>query len=405
VAADPLVEQAATYLTRLCLEIPSRRVGSPGNRAATDLFAATVASFGFVTETPSFACIDWRSGSVQLVVDGLPFAALASPYSLGCQVSASLVVASTVTELEALSGGETILLLHGEIAREQLMPKNFPFYQPEHHQHIIRLLETKQPRAIITATARDAVMVGAGVYPFPMIEDGDFDIPSVYMTDEEGRRLASHAGQLVSLTSRSERLPATGCNVIARTGPPRPGRVVVFAHIDAHIGTPGAIDNASGTIVLLLLAELLADYAGQISIELVALNGEDYFSNPGEQLYLAMNEDTFDEIVLGINIDGVGYRRGRIAYSLYECPAPLAGSIHTAFAAHDELVEGDPWYQGDHGLFLMRQRPALALTSELAPELMAEIVHTASDTPAVVDPARLVTAARALHALMDGFST
>jgi hypothetical protein len=52
----------------------------------------------------------------------------------------------------------------------------------------------------------------------------------------------------------------------------------------------------------------------------------------------------------------------------------------------------------------MRQRPALAMTSELAPELMAEIVHTSSDTPDVVDPAKLVTVARALRDLVHGLS-
>ncbi|MBK9392004.1 MAG: M28 family peptidase [Bacteroidetes bacterium] len=32
--------------------------------------------------------------------------------------------------------------------------------------------------------------------------------------------------------------------------------MVVTAHIDAKKGTPGAIDNATGVIVLLLLSEL-----------------------------------------------------------------------------------------------------------------------------------------------------
>jgi aminopeptidase YwaD len=57
-------------------------------------------------------------------------------------------------------------------------------------------------------------------------------------------------------------------------------RVVVFAHIDSRIGTPGANDNASGVASLLLLAQLLEDYRGSLCVELVAMNGEDYYSNP-----------------------------------------------------------------------------------------------------------------------------
>ena len=40
-----LSEKADAYLQRLCVEIESRRVGSPGNRAATDLFAGVARSF------------------------------------------------------------------------------------------------------------------------------------------------------------------------------------------------------------------------------------------------------------------------------------------------------------------------------------------------------------------------
>jgi aminopeptidase YwaD len=256
----------------------------------------------------------------------------------------------------------------------------------------------KQPCAIITATAQDLQMVG-GMYPFPLFEDGDFDIPSVYMTDHEGDRLAQHPGAEVSLESRARRLPSTSFNVIARKGS-SPSRVVLFAHIDARIGTPGANDNASGVIVLLLLAELLADYDRGLEIELVAMNGEDYFSNPGEQQYLELNAGRFDEIILGINLDDVGYHKGRVAYSLYGCPSELEGSIHHAFAAQEDLVKGEPWYQGDHGLFLLNQRPALAITSELLAELMAGYTHTRRDTPEIVDTAKLAMLASALHDLL-----
>jgi aminopeptidase YwaD len=399
VTLNLLAEKAGAYLQRLCLEIPSRRVGSEGNRAATEFFASTVALFGFETETQAFDCIDWTQSDVCLTVEGAPFEAFASPYSLGCHLSAPLVVVSTVEELEAAEVSDAILLLRGSIAHGQLMPKNFPFWNPDEHKRIVRLLESKEPGAIVAATSQDRQMVGSQ-YPFPLIEDGDFDIPSVYMTEGEGNRLAQNVGTEIALESQAVRIPATGFNVIARKGARRERRIVLFAHIDARLGTPGASDNASGTTVVLLLAELLAGYAGDLGLELVAMNGEDYYSNPGEQVYLRKNAGKFSEILLGINVDDVGYVRGRTAYSLYGCPSELARSIHSVFSTHEGMVEGRPWYQGDHGLFLIHQRPALAITTESLDELMAEITHTPKDTPEILDTTKLVELAVVLRDLI-----
>jgi len=390
------LKKAGSYLHKLSVDIDSRRVGSPGNRQATDFFARTVASFGWAAESTAFDCVDWSQEGVDLAVGGELFQAFASPYSLGCRVFAPLAVVATLQELETVQATGHVLLLRGELAKEQLMPKNFPFYNPDQHRQIIALLEGKKPAAIVAATSRDVQMVGS-MYPFPLIEDGDFDIPSVYITEEEGQRLAGHAGQEVWLESRARRIPARGYNVVARRGHPSGGRIVVFAHIDSRIGTPGANDNASGVVSLLLLAELLADYAGGLSLELVAMNGEDYFCSPGEQLWLAQNKGRLDDILLGINLDDVGYHKGKVAYSLYDCPPELAAAVRQALASYPGLVEGEPWYQGDHGLFLIYYRPALAFTSELVGELMAEITHTPKDRAEIVDPGRLVTVARGVR--------
>jgi aminopeptidase YwaD len=398
VARSHLAEQADRYLGKLCLEIPNRPVGSPGNRRATDFFAGTVASFGFETETPAFDCIDWTQAGAHLMLDGAPFEAFISPYSLGCRVSAPLVAASTLEELEAIDASGKILLLCGDLAKEQLMPKNFPFYNPEQHQRIIRLLETKGPQAIVAATSRNPELAG-GVYPFPLIEDGDFDIPSVYMTAEEGERLVRYVGKELALDVQAERIPARGCNVIARKGADLQRRLVFCAHIDAKDGTPGAIDNAGGVVTLLLLAELLADYSGRLGLEIVAFNGEDYYLAPGQKQYLSHNADRLSEIVLAVNLDGPGYRQGQTAYSMYECPADLAATIQSTFSAHQDMVEGEPWYQSDHGVFILHHVPAMAITSERFLELFTDITHTPRDRPEIVDSSKLAAIAIALRDL------
>jgi aminopeptidase YwaD len=398
-----LTERADRHLQRLCLETQNRRVGSAGNRAATAFFAETVASLGFETECPEFDCTDWSHDGARVRVGGESFEAFPSPYSLGCQVEAPLAVASTVEELETLGAANgaanRILLIRCDLAKEQLMPKSFPFYNPDSHKRIVHLLETKQPRAIIAATSRNPELAG-GLYPFPLIEDGDFDIPSAYMTEQVGNRLAVHEGTVISLNIAANRIPSKGCNVIARKGAGRGRRVVVCAHIDAKIGTPGAIDNASGVVVLLLLAELMKEYSGDLGVDLVALNGEDYYSAPGQVQYLRSNADRLGEIVLGINVDVAGYCEGNTAYSLYGCPAEVDGAVRRAFASRKDSVEGEPWYQSDHSLFIQNHVPALAITSDRFMELSTYVTHTPKDTPEIVDSTRLADVALALRDLL-----
>jgi aminopeptidase YwaD len=396
--SDYLVGKAEGYLHRLCRD--NRRVGSTGNHDATTFFAQTVASFGFAPECPQFDCIDWTEDGAQLSADGQSFVVQPSPYSLGGQFFGPLVVVSSIEELEETSAiTNKILLLRGEIAAEQLMPKNFPFYNPERHQQIINLLETNQPLAIVTATGRNPEIAG-GIYPFPLIEDGDFDIASVFMTEDEGAWLAGFAGRPVSLIINAQRIPSTGYNVIARKGANPNRRAVVCAHIDAKIDTPGAIDNAAGVVVLLLLAELLADYSGQLGVEIVAINGEDYYAASGEIQYVARNAGKFDQIAVAINIDAAGYRQGHTAYSLYGCPEYIAQASQATFSSQPGMVEGEPWYQSDHSVFIQNGTPAIAITSERFMELSTYVTHTPKDSPEIVDCQKLAAVALTLRDLL-----
>jgi aminopeptidase YwaD len=222
------------------------------------------------------------------------------------------------------------------------------------------------------------------------------------MTDKEGDRLLKFAGRKVTLESRATRIPSTGCNVIGRKGANPERRVVFFAHIDAKRGTPGAIDNATGVVILMLLADLLADYNGELGIEIVALNGEDYYAASGEILWVQSNQGRFEQIVLGINMDGVGYREGNTAYSLYDLPNGLAELVRDALSGVPNLVEGQPWYQSDHSLFIQNGRPAVAFTSDAFDMLWTEIAHTHKDRPEIIDQARLVDVALALKEVIYG---
>ncbi len=399
-----LQAKAEEYLTHLCHRIPNRRVGAEGNRMATEWFAGRMEAAGFAVETPWFDCIDWEDdGAHLLALNGEVFEVFSSPYSLGCEVTAPLAVVRTVDGLASSDLKDSVLLLIGEIAEEQLMPKNFPFYNPRHHQQIISLLEEKAPLAIITATGRNPELAG-GMYPFNLIEDGDFDIPSVYMKDVDGERLAGFAGQQVSLTIESRRIPAKGCNVIALKPGSSDRRVVLCAHIDAKDNTPGALDNGTGVVMLALLAELLADDKGSLGVEILAFNGEDHYSAQGHKEYLKSHLAEFDQIVLAVNTDVAGYVEGNSAFSLYGTSEPVSDLVREVMGEFASLDEGEQWYQSDHSVFIQNGCPAVAITSEHFMRLSTEVTHTPKDDLDLVDYAKVVEVALALEKVVRKLS-
>ena len=389
------IQKASAYLETLCSVKPNRRTGSPGNREATAFFADIVNQLGYTVDTTPFTCLDFTGGKATLECNGHYFEINVSPYSLGCDLTAELITVSSVEELEKCRCQGKILLMKGDICQEQLMPKNFVFYNPDDHKKIYGFLEEKKPAGIITATEKKPELVGA-LYPFPLIVDGDFDIPNVYCKDTVGEKIAGKAGEIFRLKIDAKRIPSTATNIIARKNPGVKDKIVLTAHIDAYENTPGASDNASGTVVLLLLAEMLSEYEGRLGVEIAVLNGEDHYSAGGQMDYLNRYGSDFDSITVAVNVDDVGYRKGNSAYSYYECPDDIKQKASTTFNDFDGIVEGEPWFNGDHMIFVQRGKAAIAFTSEKISELMANVTHTWRDIPDIIDSLKLVEAALAL---------
>jgi len=124
--------------------------------------------------------------------------------------------------------------------------------------------------------------------------------PRVPGTDGHAAQLAWMLARLDSLapivvadtfvhvtTSASDTL--TLVNVLARFSPEATRRILFLAHWDtrptsdeatdpalAEVPVPGANDGASGTAVLLALAELLSDAPPPMGVDLLFVDGEDY---------------------------------------------------------------------------------------------------------------------------------
>jgi aminopeptidase YwaD len=381
-------------LRALCESHPDRHVGGPGNRAANDLFAEAVAAAGFSVERVAFEAAEWVPGLASLEVDGVWFTLHPGPFSDAFDGEAKLVAVDTVDDLEVLNRPGSILLLHGAIAAEQLTPRNYPFYQMDGHARILAALDRARPAAVIAATGRTPM--AAGLYPFPLFEDGDLGHPSAFLRDVEGARLLPLSGRRARLHIESKQRRVAAEQVIASKpgADPARGRVVVCAHIDSRYGTPGALDNAGGVCVLMALADQLAGATPALDVELVPFNGEDDFAAPGEIAYLGRHDAALDRIALVVNIDAVGRRGDDTAISFYGCPDEIRSAALSAAAAVPRVAEGPEWPMSDHMIFAMRGTPAVAVTSTGLHEIAATVAHTKDDLPDLVDPMLIDDAAR-----------
>jgi aminopeptidase YwaD len=115
---DHYLEKASEYLKALCDVKPNRRTGSSGNREATDFFEKTIREYGYAIDAASFAALDYVCHNATLTHGDINYEVYASPYSLGCDISAEIITVSTVEELENTNCEGKILLLRGTICDE-----------------------------------------------------------------------------------------------------------------------------------------------------------------------------------------------------------------------------------------------------------------------------------------------
>ena len=373
------LNQLKNDLNERCVHVEDRHVGSKGNQQVSNYISKRLASSGFNVSKPEFNCIDWEYGRCLVEIDGKYLNAFISPYSNPCDLKKVFETAKTKSDLLNKDFKGKIAVLYGDLCKEQIMPKNFEFYNPKEHQEIIGLLEKIEPVAIVAITGKHPELAGA-LDPFPLFEDGDFDIPSVYLTKAEGEKILNEKGKKMSVSIESSRIPSFGYNVIGTKKGSVSERIVICAHLDSKKGSPGALDNGTGLGVLLLLADKLTNYQGKYTIEIAALNGEDYYTNPGQMLYLEQNQDAFQNILLAVNCDGAAYYKGKTSYCPFELNEEMRKAVEKHFTDRNGFIEAKKWYQGDHMLFVMNEIPSLAITSEYFNEVSSEIAHTPQDT-------------------------
>lgn len=337
-----------------------RAVGTAGNQKVTALVKERLEQNGYEVTNLPFQCMVWEDGESWIEWDSRKQSVSVSPYSKAFDGEGTAQAVSSVEALADLSCEESIVFLTGELSAESLQPKDYPFYYPDEHKQIIDLLEAKRPLAVIAVTGKDMM---SGMEPFPMFDDGNFEIPSGYLSinDFEAiRELVIGNRVYLHLDSRCTKVQSGQLYGEKKAQNPK-GKIVIGGHMDTKNHTAGALDNAAGIAALLQTAEKVA--AGNYDIGIVPFNSEEYFGADGELAYLGKVQADGDNVALFINIDSVGHIGSKAAVSLYNIPEEMTELINGMIAEQEDVVIGEPWYAGDHAAFAFQGVPCIAVTS------------------------------------------
>ena len=375
------LSKVAKHLAQM-YKIGCRPVGSKANHKAAAYIQKTFLECGLTIKEQKFTCPDWHASNTTLLVDNTPLKAEANTFSPSCDVTAPCVPVQTIQELESVVLTDQIALLYGDLTKKSLAPKECKVYNPERDQKIIQLLEDKSPAAIITVAPQRGNVLS-------VIEDKDFKIPSATVSPGVGLHLLKNT-QPVQLKIVSHCTKSCGSNIIGTKGTKE--RIVMCAHFDTKVRTPGAFDNSSGVAVLLTLAGLLAERS--IDVEFVAFNDEEY-NGLGDYEYVRCRND-FESIRAAINIDGVGHVLGTHSVTIMENSKAFKKEVSSTKEKYPGIVWVDPWPQSNHSTFSERGVPSIAVSS-----VGVDVAHSPSDTIEWMDSEKLAEVVLFITDILD----
>jgi len=359
-----------------------RTVGSENNSTVLLYLEKQLEAMGYDIQKLPFLCTTWETKNSYLKLNERIIGINASPFSEPCDVCGNLAFAKSLEELKGMECQNNILILGGDLVSSPLQPKNYPFYYPDEHRNLIELLEKKQPAAIIAATGKHPL---CGLEPFPLFEDGNFLIPSAYISENMLTEIQnSNTQSLIHISIQSKKIKQNSYQLVAKKKAKKTiGKIVICAHMDSKYNTLGALDNAVGIAVLLEAARKLN--SSIFDIDIVPFNGEEYYEASGEVEYLKFIDDNQDKIFFVVNIDSPCHVGSEIAVSLYNLKADTKKLINCLMGERQNVVYGPEWYAGDHAAFAFRGIPCIVLSSSDLFDGALNATHTMKDNIQTVD--------------------
>ena len=380
--------------------LKERPVGSENNMDILIYLENLMVKMGYDIKKLPFICTTWEKDESCLALNDRRIKIQASPFSQPFEGSGKLVFAKSLEELETANCQNCILVVGGELVTTPLQPKEYPFYYPDEHKYLIELFERKRPAAIIAATGKHVL---CGLHPFPLFEDGNFLIPSAYVTEAMFEELQGNDKEWmawVSIQSKNEQQNSYQL-VAQKRNKSNHGKIIICAHMDTKYNTQGALDNAVGVAVLIGAAARLA--GSDCDIDIVPFNGEEYYEASGEVEYLKYISSGQNEVSLVINIDSPCHTGSKIAVSLYNFDDPAKEVVDHLMQTQNEVVYGPEWYAGDHAAFAFRGIPCMVLTSSDLFEGGLDNTHTMQDTLETVDFSQIELVVNYINKIVEIF--
>ena len=355
----------------ICIERP---VGSIGNDTVIKLLKNGFSQLNFCTIELPIKCTLWQSHYSFIEQNGKKTEIFSSPFSKELKGSYRIKYVSSIAELKCIKSFNGILVFKNKLTKASLFPKNFPFYFPDDDKAKYEIIENINPVGIIAISGQDPV---SGLNPFPIFEDVNFQIPTAYV--KSLKNIMDDKDVFVEINSKNVQRKSK--QVIFKKEGKTKDIILIAAHMDTKYSTDGAIDNASGVYTLFKIAELINKSDFNHTIEIVPFNGEDSPEVSGQLAYLKYLKKNKLNIKSVINIDGVGHIGSENMFSFYNFNEKTKMKI----TAKNNIVEGEQWYSGDHGIFVFQEIPCIAITSNNAFTDLMKITHTTGDKKELVD--------------------
>jgi aminopeptidase YwaD len=281
---------------------------------------------------------------------------------------------SKLNELQNIKEHNGILVFNNELSKNSIMPKNFPFYFPDEDKTMYETIEKINPKGIIAISGQDPV---SGLNPFPIFEDNNFEIPTTYVSSLETISESNN----ITIEINSKRYEERSKQIIFRKEGLSQDIILIAAHMDTKYFTQGVIDNAGGLFTLYETAKIIKEKNFNHTIEIVPFNGEDSPEVSGELAYLNYLAENNYKTSTVINIDGAGHIGSRNMFSFFNFNENKKNEI----VVKSNLLEGEQWYSGDHGMFVFQEIPCIAITSNDMFTDTIKLTHTQNDIVENVD--------------------